>query len=123
MKHDEAKLIAILLAAHGYRNNTIIEDIHAGPWLKNAKGEYAADSEVIVTTLDGGDKILWNVCSRITDEEMKQINKAVVDNIYSLLCLIEEFNALPAWFRPPHDWDQPKHAKWYKNARKQLLAK
>jgi hypothetical protein len=48
MKNDGTKLIAKILAAHGYRNNTLIEDIHAGTWPKNKKGEYADDSEVIV---------------------------------------------------------------------------
>lgn len=122
MKNDETKFLAKILAAHGYRNNTLIEDIHAGPWPKNARGQYANVSEVIVTTLDGGDKIPWNVCSRIDQSEMKEINKAVVNNIYSLLSLIDEFDALPAWFYAPHNWDEPMHAKWYKMARKQLLA-
>jgi hypothetical protein len=66
MKNEGTKRIAKILAAHGYRNNTPIEDIHAGKWPKNTKGEYADDSEVIVTTVDGGDKISWNACSRIT---------------------------------------------------------
>ena len=75
MKSDGTKIIAKVLAAHGYRNNTPIEDIHAGRWPKNAKGEYADDSEVIVTTLDGGEKIPWSACSRIHDSEMAEINK------------------------------------------------
>ena len=58
------KLLAKILAAHGYRNNTPIEGIHAGAWPKNAKGEYADDAEVIVTTLDGGDQIPSEYCSR-----------------------------------------------------------
>jgi hypothetical protein len=91
MKKEGTKIIAKLLAAHGYRNNTLIEDIHAGAWPKNAKGEYADDSEVIVTTLDGGDRIPWTACSRIDDSEIQEINKSVVNNIYSLLCLLEEF--------------------------------
>jgi len=96
MKNDGTKIIAKILAAHGYRNNTPIEGIHAGTWPKNTKGEYADDSEVVVTTLDGGDKIPWTACSRIHDSEMKEINKSVVNNIYSLLSLLEEFGALPS---------------------------
>src|SRR3954467_273651 len=91
MKSDGTKIIAKWLAAYGYRNNTLIEDIHAGTWPKNAKGEYADDSEVVVTTLDGGEKIPWSACSRIHDSEMEEINKSVVNNIYSLLSLLEEF--------------------------------
>ena len=121
MKNDWAKDLAILLAAHGYRNHTPIEGIHAGSWPKNAKGEYADDSEVIVTTRDGGDKVPWAHCSRIHDSEMKEINKSVVNNIYSLLCLIEEFGALPRLMPKPHNWDKAEHAPWYKSARKQLL--
>ncbi len=113
MKEDGLKLIAKLLTAHGYRNNTPIEDIHAGMWPKNSKGEYADDSEVIVTTLDGGDKILWTDCSRVHDSEMKEINKSVVNNIYSLLSLLEEFNTLPWSMDVPHNWDEAKLGiKW-----------
>jgi len=121
LKNDSTKLIAKLLAAHGYRNNTPIESIHAGRWPKNRSGEYADDSEVIVTTLDGGDKIPWTACSRIHDSEMKEINKAVVNNMYSLLSLLEEFNTLPRSMDVPYNWDEAKHAPWYKMIRKQLL--
>jgi hypothetical protein len=122
MKSDGTKIIAKVLAAHGYRNNTLIEDTHAGRWPKNAKGEYADDSEVIVTTLDGGEKIPWSACSRIHDSEMEKINKSVVNNIYSLLSLLEEFGTLPRSMPPPHNWDEAKHAPWYKVVRRQLRA-
>ncbi|HTB03383.1 MAG TPA: hypothetical protein VK804_23185 [Bradyrhizobium sp.] len=121
MKKDGTKIIAKILAAHGYRNNTPIEDIHAGRWPRNTRAEYADDSEVIVTTLDGGDKIPWAACSRIHDSEMKEINKSVVNNIYSLLSLLEEFNSLPSLMALPHNRDEAKHAPWYKRARKELL--
>ena|ERR1700682_5868340 len=121
MKGDGTKFIAKILAAHGFRNNTPIEDIHFGMWPKNTKGEYADDSEVIVTALDGGDKIPWADCSRIHDSEMKEINKSVVNNIYSLLSLLEEFNALPRSMDIPHNWDEAEHAPWYKRVRKELL--
>jgi hypothetical protein len=120
METVELKLVAKLLAAHGYRNNTPIEDIHAGRWPKNTKGEYAAPSEVIVTTIDGGDKISWTECSRISDDEMREINKSVVNNIYSILSLLAEFGHLP--MQPPHNWDEPKHARWYNLIRKRLRA-
>jgi hypothetical protein len=122
MKNEGTKRIAKILAAHGYRNNTPIEDIHAGKWPKNTKGEYADDSEVIVTTVDGGDKISWNACSRIHVSEMKEINKSVVNNIYSLLSLLEEFEALPGSLGVPHNWDEAKHATWYNRVRKELQA-
>src|SRR5439155_14211413 len=120
MKSDGTKNLAKVLAAHGYRNNTPMEDIHAGAWPKNAKGEYADDSEVIVTTLDGGDKVPWTDCSRIHDSEMKEINKSVINNIYSLLCLLEEFGALPSRMDTPRNWDEAKHASWHKKVRKEL---
>jgi len=122
MKNQGLERLAKQLAAHGYRNNTAIEDIHAGQWPKNRKGRYADDSEVIVTTVDGGDKIPWNACSRIDDSEMKEINKAVVNNIYSLLSLLEEFGTLPSLMGVPHNWDEAKHATWYKGVRKKLRA-
>jgi len=122
MKKDGLKTIASILVAHGYRNNTPIEGIHGGMWPKNTKGEYADASEVIVTTVDGGDKIPWTACSRIHDSEMKEINKSVVNNIYSLLSLLEEFGTLPWSMGAPHNWDEAKHAPWYKKARKELRA-
>jgi hypothetical protein len=122
MKSDGTKIIAKLLAAHGYRNNTPIEDIHAGRWPKNAKGVYADDSEVVVTTLDGGEKIPWSACSRIQDSEMEEINRSVVNNIYSLLSLLEEFGTLPRSMPLPHNWDEAKHAPWFKMVRRQLRA-
>jgi hypothetical protein len=80
------------------------------------------DSEVVVTTLDGGERIPWTAYSRIHDSEMKEINRSVVKNIYSTLCLLEEFSSLPWWMPMPHNWDEAKHAPWYKMARKQLRA-
>lgn len=111
MKNQGAKLLAKIIAAYGFRNNTPIEDIHAGKWPKNTKGKYADDSEVIVTTVDGGEKIPWTACSRIHDSEMREINKSVVNNIYSLLCLLEEFDGLPGSMRVPHNWDEAEHAR------------
>ena len=86
--NDGNKWLAKILAAHGFRNNTPIEDVHAGAWPKNTKAVYADATDVIVNTLDGGEKISWASYSRIDDFEMKEINKAVVDNIYSLLSLL-----------------------------------
>jgi hypothetical protein len=120
MKAAAIKRLAAILAAHGFRNNTPIEDIHAGSWPKNSKGKYADVSEVIVTTLDGGDKIPWSDCSRIHDSEMKEINRSVVNNMYSLLSLIEEFDTLPGWMNMPPNWDNAKHASWYQKVRKAL---
>ncbi|MDH2348443.1 hypothetical protein QCM77_39460 [Bradyrhizobium sp. SSUT18] len=119
--NDGNKWLAKILAAHGFRNNTPIEGIHAGTWPKNAKGEWADPAEVIVTTVDGGEKIPWDSCSRISDPEMKEMNKAVVDNIYSLMSLLEEFSAFPWTMEVPRNWDEAKHAPWYKVARKDML--
>src|SRR4051794_14605319 len=119
MKNNGTRSLAKILAYQGYRNVELIEDIHAGKWPKNAQGEYADQSEVIVTTLDGAEQILWANCSRIRDAEMKEINRSVTNNIYSLLSLIEEFNALPWWVPMPPNWDEPTHAPWYKKARRE----
>jgi len=43
----------------------------------------------------------------------------VVNNIYSLLSLLEEFGTLPSLMGVPHNWDEAKHATWY---RKKLRA-
>ena len=41
---------------------------------------------------------------------MMEMNKSVVNNIYSLLSLVGEFDALPSLMGEPHGWDQAKHA-------------
>jgi hypothetical protein len=41
---------------------------------------------------------------------MKEMNKSVVNNIYSLLSLLNEFDNLPPLMAVPHDWDEAKPA-------------
>lgn len=115
------KTIAKLLAVHGYRNSPI-EDIHAGSWPKNKKGQYASDDEVIVTTKDGGEIVSWKECSRIHDSEMKHLNKTIHNQIYTLLTMLETSNpnlttgfTREYFFKMGLDWDEPKLLKdWMK---------
>lgn len=50
---------------------------------------------------------------RISDAEMKELNKAIVNNIYSLILLVEEGARLPWYMALPHNWDEPELAEWY----------
>src|SRR5262249_10366651 len=77
---DQMKLIAKLMTIHCYRNSPI-EDIHAGAWPRLPNGELADEDDVIVTTKQGGTAVPWKKCSRISDEEMKQLNKTIHNQI------------------------------------------
>ncbi|MFA7301800.1 MAG: hypothetical protein WC069_05840 [Candidatus Shapirobacteria bacterium] len=113
----QRKDIAKMLTHHGYRNSPI-EDIHAGEWPKNKNGEYAKPEDIIVTTKDGGTIIPWTECSRISDKEMKHLNKTIYNQIYTLLTILREgFSKGQAWYFTSggEDWDEPELLKeWMK---------
>ena len=100
-KQKQLKKIAKVLAIHGYRNSPI-EDLHAGKMLpeKYRKPEW----------------------SRITDAEMKEVNKAVCDQIYTLLYMIESREGVPMYFASGgSDWDEPKLIKeWMRKREKEI---
>jgi hypothetical protein len=67
-KLQELKDIAKLLAVEGVRNNTELEDLHAGIVPHSRIGDY---SDVKVVTPCG--EIEWSETSRISDEEMRYL--------------------------------------------------
>jgi len=56
---------------------------------------------------------------RITDEEMKHLNKTILNQIYTLLMLIENGKLFNSWWFTNdswwREWDEPKYLKeWEK---------
>jgi hypothetical protein len=88
------KIIAKIFTIHGYRNSPI-EDLHAGIRLPK--------------------KYLDEKYSRITDEEMKHLNKTIYNQIYTLITMLEEgkLNS-PFWAAWGQDWDEPELLDWVK---------
>ncbi len=93
--------LAKLLICNFVRNNTSLEDLHAGKVPRSAAGDY---SDVKVVTPFG--EIPWTHLSRISDEEMKRLMIECVDNLYTFLRYQDEamfvFSA-PQWDRPKVD--------------------
>lgn len=91
------KFIAKMLTIHGYRNSPI-EDLHAGIPLP--------------------EKYKHPKYSKITDAEMKHLNKTIFNQVYTILTMMEN----GSFFRQSyftagwgHDWDEPELLDWQKN--------
>jgi len=100
--------LAKMIAFQCFRNSTSIEDIHAGIQPVSLTGDY---SDVKVIDAEGNE-ILWPDLSRIFDDEMKRLNKEIVNNIFTILYLFENGSLrlrLPVLNRAtvPLDWDPP----------------
>jgi len=65
---QELKDLAKLIAVNGVRNNTELENLHAGISPYSKTGDY---SDVKVVTPSG--EIEWNRLSRISDKEMRSL--------------------------------------------------
>jgi len=117
---DEKKFkeLANIITTHCYRNNTSIEDLHAGTSPSSKTGDY---SDVYVVSPFG--KIPWNELSRISDDEMKTLNKEIHNNMYTMLYLIFIKGAnLPWMFTPSTDWDEPElNKEWIDYFKKKSL--
>ena len=99
---------AIALTHFAFRNGPI-EDIHAGTAVLSKTGDF---SDVKVVTPYG--EIPWNNLSRITDEEMKKLNKFMVNRlaVYHKLIAAGEFEKLGIIMQFDYlcgsDWDEPE---------------
>ena len=97
--------LAKLIVERGFRNR--LEDIHAGTFPSSKSGD---GTDIKVVSPYG--EIPWNRLGRISDEEMKQINKGAVDyvynflanlldgNLWSLLEHLRDNDPLPRWDAP-----------------------
>jgi hypothetical protein len=87
--------------------NTSLEDIHAGISPVSKTCDYSD-----VRVIDGeGREIPWTELSRISDEEMRQLMKQVVNRLYTWFVKTEDlaFHArLQSWLQGIQRWDEPE---------------
>jgi hypothetical protein len=112
MKQEVAKRLALGMAVLCVRN-TCIEDIHAGIEPHSQAGDF---SDARVVTPDG--EIPWNVLSRISNDEMREFMKQVVDRIYTVLLRLDDSGFVERMdryaFRTTKEWDEPKNlTNWF----------
>jgi len=109
-QHDQEKLArewAKNIAAHCVRL-TCIEQIHEGKSPRSVTGDY---SDVKVVTPDG--KIPWNDVSRMSDDEMRDFMKQVVDRLYTVFMRFGD-KAFMDYFHKrgqqlTYQWDEPQN--------------
>lgn len=98
---DETDRGAKLITLHCVRN-TFIEDLHSGTFSSSKTGDY---SDVKVVTPFG--EIPWSQLSRINNDEMKILNKEIVNKVFTFLLHLQT-GTLPSsqdglYF--PAEWD------------------
>jgi len=84
MNEEAARPLALSMALMCVRN-TCIEDIHAGISPSSQAGDF---SDVKVVTPYG--EIPWNKLSRISDDDMRDFMREVVDRIYTVLLRLND---------------------------------
>lgn len=102
---DVAKKLAKIMTLHCCRN-TFIEELHSGVTPSSKTGDF---SDVKVVTPYG--EIPWTKVSRISNEEMKRLNKEIVNKIYTFLDQLISKGTVPThpiYFYEPKDWDEPE---------------
>jgi hypothetical protein len=85
--------------------NTFLEDLHAGTGPSSKIGDY---SDVKVISPYG--EIEWVKLSRISDDEMRQLMKEVVNKLYSVLLRLEE----PKFVEAVTEYGRLMAGKWDK---------
>ena len=87
--------------------NTQLETLHAGPGPVSHSGDY---SDVIVTDANGR-QIPWSEVSRISDAEMHDLMREIVNRLYTLQLRLgeEEFrDYLDRQLTSTRNWDEPR---------------
>ena len=87
--------------------NTQLETLHAGPGPVSHKGDY---SDVIVTDANGR-QIPWSEVSRISDAEMRELMREIVNRLYTFQLRLgeEEFrDYLDRQLTSTRNWDEPR---------------
>ncbi|AGT11621.1 hypothetical protein [Paracoccus aminophilus] len=88
--------------------NTCLETLHAGPGVVSHTGDY---SDVIVTDANGR-AIPWSEVSRISDDEMRELMREIVNRLYTFQLRLgdEEFrDYLDRQLTSTRNWDEPRH--------------
>ena len=104
MDKKQAKQLALGMAVMCVRN-TFLEDLHAGTGPSSKIGDY---SDVKVISPYG--EIEWAKLSRISDDEMRQLMKEVVNKLYSVLLRLEE----PKFVEAVTEYGRLMAGKWDK---------
>ncbi|MET3790618.1 hypothetical protein [Aquamicrobium terrae] len=97
-----AKIMAMLCV-----RNTHIENIHAGLTPVTHTGDW---SDVIVVDADGR-RIPWTEVSHITDEDMRELMRQIVNRLYTFhLCADDpKLQAeIEKWMAAAGKWDEPE---------------
>ena len=100
--------------------NTQLETLHAGPGPVSHRSDY---SDVIVTDANGR-QIPWSEVSRISDSEMRELMREIVNRLYTFQLRLgeEEFrDYLDRQLTSTRNWDEPK-LDWNLAGRKQRKA-
>lgn len=87
--------------------NTQLETLHAGPGPVSHSGDY---SDVIVTDANGR-QIPWPEVSRISDAEMRELMREIVNRLYTFQLRLgeEEFrDYLDRQLTSTRNWDEPR---------------
>lgn len=87
--------------------NTQLETLHAGPGPVSHRSDY---SDVIVTDADGR-QIPWSEVSRISDDEMRELMREIVNRLYTFQLRLgeEEFrDYLDRQLTSTRNWDEPR---------------
>lgn len=112
LKNEIAKMQALGMTVLCVRN-TCIENIHAGKEPASATGDF---SDVKVVTPYG--EIPWNQVSRITNDEIREFMKQVVDRLYTFslrandLAFVERMMKYTE--RTTYNWDSPNNLmEWF----------
>jgi len=79
-ENDKLAQFVKSLVAACVRNNTSLEDIHAGIFPRTKTGDY---SDIKVVTPYG--EIPWDGVSRISNAEMKKLMIEIVNNLFTIL--------------------------------------
>ncbi len=102
----EKKRLAKSIALACVRN-TFLEELHSGLVPQSEAGDY---TDVKLSTPSR--EIPWNQLSRISDDEIRQLMREVVDKIYTVLMKMENpgfLEALNNWGdRHTSAWDEPE---------------
>ena len=97
-----AKTMAMLCV-----RNTHLETIHAGKTPVTRTGEW---TDVTVVDADGN-RIPWNDVSRITDDEMRDLMRDIVNRLYTFHLCADEPGLqaeIERWMAVAGQWDEPE---------------
>ena len=109
----ERKIAAVLSKAMALIcvRDTCLETLHSGPGVVSHTGDY---SDVIVTDANGR-QIPWSEVSRISDDEMRDLMREIVNRLYTFKLrggeqefrdhLDRQLTSTQNWDEPRHDWN------------------